>query len=459
MGFPIHLRLVAGSPCFAPNVFTKVFAVASLSLAMGCGSTEFSASGAARREDAPSNGQPAQPPRKGEEDAGNGAAKSKDQDAGAKVVASVITEPIKTEILTPAAGNAANSDPVNQAPANSKLVNSDPVKRDAAIAKVTGDLCADRSKALRVFILDLKSGWFAGDGGDTFRAFVSTSCAAKVEIVYAHVEKAKIEGNVFSFTDAGSLFQCGWAGTDLADSARFGFFSVVDVHERCSLGDLRGFQQVWVLSGSSADNSDVPLDSPFFKSVKERFGAFVAGGENRGVFLGAGLGNVTHANALASLASPALGAGSAADVGPFVRQWSEEGTLPMPDEHRAADARPLLPMNVSAVSAQPAAAITLSAGRFHSLHPLMQGLASLSDFSPDGVGMNGLCMGDWLSAPGLGVAQGLIALDACGKPVIAALEAAGRPRVVVDGNMARFYTTRPADWFNRIVNWLAAGSH
>ena len=87
---------------------------------------------------------------------------------------------------------------------------------------------------------------------------------------------------------------------------------------------------------------------------------------------------------------------------------------------------------------------------------MTHGLTSLADYDRSGMGNH--CAGDGIALPNLSAAQGLIAVDACGQPIVAAFAPAEGPRVVLDGNMARFYTTKPADWFNRIVNWLALGT-
>jgi len=333
---------------------------------------------------------------------------------------------------------------------------------------VGGDICAGRTGTMRMLILDLKSGWFAGDGGDTFHNFTTSaqSCSAQVEIVYAHITRFIIEGNIASAKDAGAILSCltpnsafnrrtdpGTGSTTLTASPPL-------IENDCVVGDLSSFQQVWLLSGSEIDRTDLPVSAKLITSIGTRLSELAASGKPVGLFFGAGLGNTQHGNAIARMALPATFASSP----PFAPGSNGElGTLPSPKFFRtSAGGAPLVPGSGSAP------------GTFNSSHALFAGLPSLADYqrsravatdvSSDpsafgggssielGVKMtDGSCFGDRIAHVGLEAA----ATDLCGQKVIAATVLPNGTRVVLDANMPRFYTTAPTAWFNRIVNYLA----
>jgi hypothetical protein len=124
-----------------------------------------------------------------------------------------------------------------------------------------GKLPEDCINHQNILVLDLKSGWWGGDGGESFIHILEgmkSACNDKpVSIEYHHILKE---------------------------------------HKRKKLYDqasLDRYSQVWLLSGSLADPWDVRIEDPVFQNfLKEVAGTSIQ------VFVGAGFGSIDHANAL-----------------------------------------------------------------------------------------------------------------------------------------------------------------
>lgn len=438
MEFQTHARRCARRPSSA--LHTPLLASLSLGLLAAfalpaCGTVSFAPGKAASGVDVPDA--PSSPAKNGpkETDAGNrggdadGVAEGRTDvppaatptPTPATTTAETPTMPVPNPVVSPTAGPGVTPTP----------------------RVVTGDLCAGRQTSLRVLVLDLKSGWLAGDGGDTFQEFTSSACAAKVEIVYAHITKTLVEGTIFLHGDRADILSCLSNPPDFVDTVK-GSYARPELHTLCTVGDLSSFQQVWILSGSEADSDDVTRDSAFFTSLKQRLAAFAHSSTPRGLFLGVGLGNTQHANALAASLFPASSLGSPGAELFEARQWGELGQLPDPEAFRKRALAPLLP-----APAQGA----LGSGTFDASHPLVAGLPNLADYEK--AGSASLCSGDAIVMPHLSRGAGLLGVDACGQATVAAFGGKGTHRVVLDANMPRFYVTRPQDWFNRIADWLA----
>lgn len=118
----------------------------------------------------------------------------------------------------------------------------------------------------QILIIDLKSGWWAGDGGQTFQTFMRDE-----------IEKRSCEGGVVSVEYHHILK----GSKELKSGAKF--------YEK----DFKTYTQVWLLSGSLEDDLDIRLEEANFqdliaqiKSTKPR------------LFIGAGFGSSDHANEL-----------------------------------------------------------------------------------------------------------------------------------------------------------------
>jgi hypothetical protein len=177
---------------------------------------------------------------------------------------------------------------------------------DAAAGKTIEAIPNERcKKAQKILILDFKSGWWAGDGGTYFKSILGsmddTHCnGAPVGIEYHHIVKGKIRTVSASPSDADwrpaivdqiktfpegeettreATFDTGPSGPFLEDS-------------------FDAYSQIWLLSGSKLDNVDVEIDNPFFAKVIS-----MIVGSSANLFVGAGFGSISHANALTSALS------------------------------------------------------------------------------------------------------------------------------------------------------------
>ena len=303
---------------------------------------------------------------------------------------------------------------------------------------VSSDLCSQQGGLKRVFILDLKSGWFAGDGGSTFKNFTESKCLAQIEITYAHATESLIEGNFTSANQGKMLFSCLDNEDNDAGESRW-FLSNAD---SCQLRDLSRFDSVWVLSGSEKDRADLRLNSPFFASISARLKELSAAKPNSSFFFGAGLGYTHHANAL----SQALFASSLG--GDLFAPWGagEAGTFPSSELPKMATAMPLVPGDGK------------QSGTFDKSSSFFSGVTSLYDFGtkPKSLGAlqyypqeAGGCVGDRVASSALSA----LATDSCGGLVIASGKVGGH-RVFAEANMSRFYATTAEQYFNRIVSLL-----
>lgn len=128
-----------------------------------------------------------------------------------------------------------------------------------------------------VLVLDLKSGWWAGDAGDFFTtllAGITEPCGDSFRFEFHHVLETS---NTYQVFPNGTLK----AG------------SILDVEQLALKKDWSGYSQIWVLSGSQADTMDMRVSNPVFAGIVGKIKAAKVP-----LFLGSGNGNLTHANAL-----------------------------------------------------------------------------------------------------------------------------------------------------------------
>lgn len=356
-------------------------------------------------------------------------------------------------------------------------------KNDQAVAKPTPppetgvmppmeETLCKRAAKQNVLIIDLKSGWFAGDGGTLFQSLVKTECAEKVEIHYAHVTNEVIETNFLGLVkDPEKIFSCmdrqGKVQGNIAD---------------CSMGDLRGYQQIWILSGSFADSSDLRPGSKnqsgivfeeFLDRIRFRIAQAATCSRKKGapiaLFVGAGLSNNDHANFLADGFFTNLSADDALCQGgqdlesesePYVaplfslrNELGENGKAvahavnPSPSYGELFAADPLKP----SLKGMP--------GTFLSDFSALQGLSSLFDYKKekhhaDPKKDSSLEIGKCFSDPIVSKQLTSYAWDHCGNTSIAAGSIQNH-QVYLEGNMARFYGTGAIPYFQRILNYLS----
>jgi hypothetical protein len=277
---------------------------------------------------------------------------------------------------------------------------------------LNGNVLQCKGPQRTVLVLDFKSGWWAGDGGEAFStilAGLTAACQGLVQVEYHHI----LQHVLNSTTDlwhanllerfprriatGGSLAAQPW---DLAT----GF----------DQADFRAYDQIWILSGADADPQDVPPSDPFFQGIVAKVAASGAH-----VFVGAGYGSIAHANAMAT----ALGVGA-----PFATDLPEAG--------RTIYARDGIQVLTS-----------VRAGVEIAAHPLTTGVSALAEVvrattstprapgaPPPAAEPDVLRSDRLLPAPGLR----LVARGASGAPAFGTVHVGDR-RIVLDAGMQRYY--------------------
>jgi hypothetical protein len=161
------------------------------------------------------------------------------------------------------------------------------------------DPAACVAKPQRLLIIDMKSGWWSGDGGDFHDLLLPR--------VVKDCPNVDVEYYFLQFVDPGFA-----PGTPLPPGLPVGvvgFLSFYPERTGVSNGGLmveanfpsrpwNEYQQVWLLSGGDHDPSDVPTDHPFFQNLLARFSTPPAAPSQSvpSLFIGAGLGHRDHAN-------------------------------------------------------------------------------------------------------------------------------------------------------------------
>lgn len=123
--------------------------------------------------------------------------------------------------------------------------------------------CSDE----QILVIDLKSGWWAGDGGETFQSFVRDE-----------IEKRSCSGNLIGVEYHHILL----GSPELKAGSKF--------YKK----DFKTYTQVWLLSGALADSLDIRLNEANFQDFLQQVKT-----HKPRLFLGAGFGSVDHANELA----------------------------------------------------------------------------------------------------------------------------------------------------------------
>ena len=323
------------------------------------------------------------------------------------------------------------------------------------------DPCQGSFNNQTILILDLKSGWFAGDGGTFFQDRIDPKCPGKsnLDIHYYHVTQAIIETN----RNPGALYQTSQQQVP-ADQREALICSVPFKHQgsdrlyrdaspqnACALTSLSRFSQIWLLSGDAADDLDITASSPLFLSLLDAIEDRAAE-KPLGLFFGAGLGNTTHSNALAEqiLGQPVFAKNSMTNAGVF----------PSTQYVSYFEQTPLNPSSTS----------TLQTATFLKTFSAFNGLSSLFDFgdlslvgqmaaglAPRRSDANTIfemvprCFADPVVHPDMTI----VARDRCNQGVVGFYEKPGL-RVYAEGNMARFYgLDDPQELVVRIAQTLA----
>ena len=137
-----------------------------------------------------------------------------------------------------------------------------------------------------ILMLDFRSGWWAGSAGTFYQTVLEPlrNAADDITIEFHHLT-------------VGQDVKCVYVSHGAAGCATVGMSSAptpAEVVARFDLHDWNDYTQVWILSGSEKDMSDITVSG-------DLFGHFIsqAGTSCIPVFLGAGDGFIDHANAMA----------------------------------------------------------------------------------------------------------------------------------------------------------------
>jgi hypothetical protein len=143
--------------------------------------------------------------------------------------------------------------------------------------------CSTRPQ--EILIVDFRSGWWAGGGGGGFSGIALGAVVAacpKTKVDYHHFETGLHTKCVYETTAGGNCQNLTPAVTVADIRASF---------EHPTVGD---YTQIWVLSGSDQDQSDIPVGDQLFQGVLgDTTGACIP------MLVAAGDGFITHANTIA----------------------------------------------------------------------------------------------------------------------------------------------------------------
>lgn len=287
------------------------------------------------------------------------------------------------------------------------------------------DVCAERNKTHKILIIDLKSGWFAGDGGTAFKTFTDTQCNQTMQIAYVHITTKKIESNLSTITGGSELFPC-------LNGSNGKVFQTEQERTACNvLGSFHSYDEFWLLSGSQYDSEDVVPWGQLFTNIRARARELAQNKPNAGFFFGAGLSNIDHANVLAHDLFPTVFTASTFGES----QDTIRGTFPNQKFPEFYGTKNLTPGNGN------------TRGTFAQSWPGFQGLTKIFDYPKS---TSRYDIGECFTDPILNTSVTKLATDLCGN-VAAATTQVGNHKIYLEGNMARFYGTTPVEYFNRIA--------
>lgn len=175
---------------------------------------------------------------------------------------------------------------------------------NTALLGSSGQLLSCPPNSQHILILDFKSGWWAGDGGNFFQQILNalnSSCNGSVSIEYHHIiinggngpgmtgVMNVLTGSAPSSSSNGisntmELFPGSGSPTSGGTTLQTAFQDPT----------FASYTQIWVLSGSSADPEDLPVSNSFFEQVLQAATATKAA-----FLIGCGYGSISHANAFA----------------------------------------------------------------------------------------------------------------------------------------------------------------
>ncbi len=192
-----------------------------------------------------------------------------------------------------------------------------------------GDNCPQEAQS--ILVVDLKSGWWSGDGGEIFKAIlgklVNPKCTkAGIDVEYHHVVAGSpvldfatcgetnlpaLDPGISCAVDAATS-RCLCSKADTFVDTRIVYPAKETTNSEATFGpsafndflkpygktlflqdDFSKYTQIWLLSGSVADSVDLPIAHAFFVELISRISK-----SSSPLFIGAGYGSISHANAL-----------------------------------------------------------------------------------------------------------------------------------------------------------------
>ena len=160
------------------------------------------------------------------------------------------------------------------------------------------DSTACVAKPQRLLIIDMKSGWWSGDGGEFHNQLLPR--------IVKDCTQVEIEYYFLQYLDPASVPGPPVPGLPLGAVGFVSFYPEKPGVENESLMVLENFpsrpwneyQQVWLLSGGDHDPTDWPTDSPAFQNLLAKFRtpASTPAQSVPSIFLAAGIGHHDHAN-------------------------------------------------------------------------------------------------------------------------------------------------------------------
>jgi len=161
------------------------------------------------------------------------------------------------------------------------------------------DVAACVAKPQRLLIIDMKSGWWSGDGGEFHNSLLPriVKDCKQVEIEYYFLQFVQI--GLPPGTPAIPGFPNGATGFLSFYPEKPGVTNEqLMVPENFPSRPWNEYQQVWLLSGGDHDPTDVPTSDVFFQNMLAKFRtpAATPGGSVPSLFIAVGIGHHDHAN-------------------------------------------------------------------------------------------------------------------------------------------------------------------
>jgi hypothetical protein len=172
------------------------------------------------------------------------------------------------------------------------------------------DPAACVAKPQRLLIFDMKSGWWSGDGDQFHNVLLPriVKDCPNVDVEYYFLQHIDL---------AGTPLPPGVPG--VSESGIFGLLSFYPPHPGVNNDGAmveanfpsrpwNEYTQVWLLSGSNQDDTDIPTDHEFFQKMLQRYLTPAPPGQTMpSLLVATGIGNRDHANrVLATLQMPEL---------------------------------------------------------------------------------------------------------------------------------------------------------